>query len=645
MNTNNLESLCRLVRYDIISSTTEAGSGHPTSSLSAVELMTTLFFGRDFYRFNTDDPKSIYNDRVIFSKGHASPLLYSLFHVAGLISTKELMTLRQFGSRLEGHPTPRFPYADVATGSLGQGLSIGVGMALAVKSKYQNPNFKHNLDRQPIIYVLLGDSELAEGQNWEAMQIASHYNLNNLVGILDVNRLGQRGATMLGWDLDTYRRRIESFGWRTIVVEDGHDISSIFKALESVRISQSQLKSVNLIPTMIIAKTIKGKGIRMWENKDGWHSKTVPKADLKKALKELGQVDLKVRGTIAKPIVVKTSLNSLKLVEISRKLDFFINEGASPKTKPIDQLALISTKSAYGDALVNIGRMNRNIVALDAEVSNSTHTDKFKSAFPDRFFEMFIAEQNMVSTAVGLSSLGLVPFVSTFAAFFTRAFDQLRMADLSNANLKCVGSYAGVSIGKDGSSQMGLEDIAMFRSLLNSIVLYPSDAISAARLVEKMLTVTGITYLRTTREPTPVIYGPDEEFEIGGSKIIFQSRHDKAVVIAAGITLHEAIAAYHRLKKEFIPVTVVDLYSIKPLDETTLKILAAKKIPFITVEDHYPAGGIGEAVRSVLSGERAIIHELAVQKPPRSGSPAELLRFEEIDAQAIVAKVKTVARH
>lgn len=614
----HLQNLCKLIRYDIITSTTTAGAGHPSSSLSATELMATLFFG-GFLRYDVKNPRNPANDHVLFSKGHASPLLYALYHAAGVISYDELLTMRKFDSVLEGHPTPRFPHVEVTTGSLGQGLSVGVGMAMGIQLKIKNSKFK--IKSIPKTYVLLGDSEMAEGQVWEALEIASYYKLNNLIAILDVNRLGQRGATMLEWDIKTYEKRISSFGWKTITIADGHNIQDIEKAYKlALKIKDK--------PVMIIAKTIKGKGISFMENKDGWHGKPVPKDKLEEALKEIGKIDPEWKGTIQKP-------------DVQIPHDTF-QKNSPPQNQDIHFSQPTATREAYGNALVALGKTHPNLVVLDAETSNSTFAEYFKKSFPERFFEMFIAEQNMVSTALGLSKQGYAPFVSSFAAFFSRAFDQIRMAQYSKPNLKIIGSHVGVSIGSDGPSQMGLEDIAMMRSVLNSVVLYPSDAVSAYKLTEALYHHEGISYLRTTREKTPILYDAKEQFSIGGSKIVRQGKKDTIAIITAGITVHEALKACEELKKQNISVTVVDLYSIKPIDEKTLNELAKTIKHYIVVEDHYPYGGIGEAVKSVLSCSDVSIHHLAVTKIPRSGSPDELLKYEEIDKEAIISIVHKI---
>jgi len=606
-----LTQIARQIRYYILTSTTAAGSGHPTSSLSAADLMTALFFG-GIFRFDTEHPEYPNNDRIIFSKGHASPLFYALWTVAGKITEQELMTMRRFGSPLEGHPTVTFPYTEAATGSLGQGLSIGVGMAL--NAKY--------VDKLPYrTYVLLGDSEMAEGSQWEAIQIAAHYQLDNLIGIIDVNRLGQRGETMYGHDLDAYRKRISSFGWKTFVI-DGHDLDEIIDAYKkALRIKK--------MPVMVIAKTIKGKGFPFLEDKDGWHGKAPKKEEYERALLEFGSVDTTAREQLQKPIDKETiRIHPMTFLDISY-----------PPDKPV------ATRKAYGNALARIFPSFPDMVILDAEVSNSTFSEIFRDKYPERFFEMFIAEQNMVGTALGLSRRGKIPFVSSFAAFLTRAFDQIRMSQYSGPNMKFCGSHAGVSIGEDGPSQMGLEDIAMFRAILNSVVLYPSDAVSTERLVEEAAKYQGLVYIRTTRQDTPILYTHNDEFPIGGSKVLRKSDHDRVTVVASGITLHEALAAYQDLKDAGIFIRVIDLYSIKPIDTKTLVEAAHDTGAIITVEDHYAEGGIGEAVKSTLSTTPIPVYSFAVRKMPMSGKPAELLDYEEISRNAIVRKVRELQKN
>ncbi len=600
-----LEKLARMVRYYSLVSTTEAGSGHPTSSLSAADLMVGLMFGGAF-RYDPDDPAFPNNDRLIFSKGHASPLFYSLWAAAGKVSEEEMLSLRKFGSPLEGHPTPEFRYADVATGSLGQGLPIGVGMAM--NAKY--------VDSLPYrTYVLLGDSEMSEGSQWEAMQIAGHYKLDNLAGIIDVNRLGQRGETMYGHDLAAYEKKISAFGWETIVI-DGHDMDEITDAFDKAL-------AVSGRPTMVIAKTIKGKGVSFVEDRNGWHGKALSKEQLSRALTELGQVDKSI-GEIARPENLRAADRTAGL---SQKILYLAD-------KPV------ATRKAYGNALARIFPKFPEMVVLDAEVSNSTHSETFREKYPDRFFEMFIAEQNMAGAALGFASRGKIPFVSSFAAFLTRAFDQIRMSQYSRANIKFCGSHAGVSIGEDGPSQMGLEDIAMFRTISGGVVLYPSDAVSAEKIVEEAARHRGIVYIRTTRKDTPIIYKTNEEFPIGGSKVLKQSDKDAITVAAAGISVHEALAAYEALKAEGVLIRVIDLYSVKPLDTPALRKAGSVTAAVVVVEDHYPEGGIAEAVRSALADYDVPVHSLAVTRMPKSGKPDELLDYEEISRSAITRKVK-----
>lgn len=607
IDTEKLKKLAKLIRYYILLSSTEAGSGHPTSSLSATELMTALVFG-GFFRFDADHPEHPNNDRLIFSKGHASPLFYALWAAAGRLSESDLKTMRKFGSPLEGHPTTSFKYTEAATGSLGQGLPIGVGMAL--NAKY--------IDKLPYrTYVLLGDSEMSEGSQWEAIQIAAYYKLNNLVGIIDVNRLGQRGETMYGHDLTAYEKRVSSFGWETVPI-DGHSFPDILGAYEKAVRSDK--------PVMIIAKTIKGKGISLLEDKDGWHGKAPDKENLNGAIEELGEIDLSVKGEIFGIEDLKPeTISPLEIREVNYQM------GKS-----------VATRKAYGNALARIYPEFPDIVVLDAEVSNSTFAEIFQQAYPERFFEMFIAEQNMAGVALGLSRRGKIPFVSTFGAFLTRAFDQIRMSQYSDANIKFCGSHAGVSIGEDGPSQMGLEDIAMFRTILNSVVFYPSDAVSTEKLVEEAAKNHGIFYIRTTRKDTPVIYDNNEKFHIGGCKVLRQSEKDVVTVIAAGITLFEALAAYEELKNKDLFIKVIDLYTIKPLDKKTVVNSAISTTAVITVEDHFAEGGLGEAVRSGLNTIAIPVYSLAVKKMPRSGKPGELLDYEEISKNAIIKLIEEI---
>lgn len=605
--------LATQLRVDSIRSTTAAGSGHPTSSMSAADLMAVLL--TSYLRYDFDNPQNPNNDHLIFSKGHASPLLYSMYKAAGAISDEELLTLRKFGSRLEGHPTPILPWVDVATGSLGQGFPIGVGIGLA--GKY--------LDKLPYhIWVLLGDSEMAEGSVWEAFDHGSHYKLDNLVAIIDVNRLGQRGETELGWNTAAYEARAKAFGWNAIVI-DGHNYEEIDRAY-------AQAVQPNGAPTAIIAKTVKGKGVSFLENKNGWHGKALNKDQEEQALKELNP-------TRSRTFPVQKPENREPAPEPERK---------ALELPRYDGKEAVATRKAYGDALQALGAANPNVVGLDGEVSNSTYAEEFAKAYPDRFFEQYIAEQQMVAAAVGMSVRHKIPFASTFAAFFTRAYDFIRMAAISRANIRLCGSHAGVSIGEDGPSQMALEDLAMFRAVYGSTVLYPCDPNQTAQLVAEMANHDGIVYLRTTREKTPVIYGPDEEFMVGGSKVVHQSDKDQATVVAAGITLHEALKAYDQLQSEGINVRVIDAYSVKPMDEETL-LAAAQEAgnKFVVVEDHWPEGGLGDAVLDVFTQQDGPLPEvvkLAVQSMPGSGTPDQLMEEAGISADHIFEAVKLLVK-
>jgi transketolase len=604
----SLHALTRSIRARCLSLATVAGSGHPTSSLSAADLMTVLFFG-GYFRYDPDRPEHPNNDRLIFSKGHASPLFYALWGAAGRVTEEDLRSYRHFGSELEGHPTPHFPYAEAATGSLGQGLAIGVGLAL-------NARRLDHLDYRT--YVLLGDSEMSEGSQWEALQLAAYYQLDNLVGVLDINRLGQSGPTMLGHDVATYERRIAAFGWHTISI-DGHDLDQIADALHEAGQRHDGR------PTMILARTIKGRGISFLEDADHWHGKPLDDEQLERALAELHPFDLALRAELELPGDRHPASPDPEQVP-------------PPDYGPDDQVA---TRAAYGRALKRLAPAYPDLVALDAEVSNSTKSEMLQEAQPNRFFEMFIAEQAMVGIAQGLAARGRIPFVSTFSAFLSRAFDQIRMSQYSDANIKFVGSHAGVSIGEDGPSQMGLEDMAMFRSIPSAVVLHPADAMATERLVEQAAEHRGIVYLRTLRQKTPILYARDESFPIGGCKILREAGdHDVATIVAAGATVHEALSAYHELIEEGIEVRVVDLYCIQPLDKTTIRAAAEATGKVITVEDHYPAGGLGEAVLAALADRPVPTEVLAVRRRPMSGSGGELRDFEGISAGAIVAAVK-----
>ncbi|MGD0252270.1 MAG: transketolase [Verrucomicrobiota bacterium] len=582
--------------------------GHPTSCLSAADVMAALFFGH--MRYDAKNPHYYNNDRFILSKGHAAPILYAAWAETGLFPADDLLKLRKYGCDLEGHPTPRLPFVDVATGSLGQGLSIGVGMALAARLDKLDYN----------TYVLLGDGEIAEGSVWEAASLAGIYKLNNLIAIVDANRLGQSQATAFGHDIGVYAKRFDAFGWRVESI-DGHDIEEIVEVLSGVGLDDK--------PLVIIAKTYKGAGVSFLQDRDGWHGKPLNKDEAAKAIAEL-QPSAKSGIGVAIP-----APNQLPAPNNAAPAGY-----PPVNYKPGDSVA---TREAYGNALTRIGEVDQRIVAMDGDTKNSTYSEKFMKKFPVRFTECFIAEQNMVGVAVGFGARGKVPFASTFAAFFTRTFDQIRVAGISQANLKLVGSHVGVSIGEDGPSQMGLEDLAMMRAIAGSTVLYPSDAVSAEKLVEQMALAKGICYLRTSRPKTPVIYKNDELFPIGGAKMLRQNAGDKVTVVAAGVTLFEAIKAADALKNEGIGVTVIDAYSIKPLGKDVIRGAAQKtNNTVITVEDHYAEGGLGDAVAGELSSAGIKVHKLAVMALPRSGKAEELLAHFGIDAAAIVKKVKSL---
>jgi len=580
--------------------------------MSAADLMSVLM--TKYLKYDWNAPKNPNNDHLIFSKGHACPVLYSMYKAAGAIDDAELLTLRKQGSRLEGHPNPHtLKWVDVATGSLGQGLPIGVGIAL--DGKY--------VDKLPFrTWVVLGDSEMAEGSIWEAFDKASYYKLNNLIAILDMNRLGQRGETDLGWNSAAYAARARAFGWHAIEL-DGHDVQAIDKAYTEALQQTDQ-------PTVLIAKTEKGHGVSFLANKDGWHGKALNAEQAADAIKELGG-ERHITINVHKP----------------ENLTPAAGPAAQPLKLPVyDAGTKEATRKAYGDALVAIGAARPDVIVTDGEVSNSTHADEFKKAYPDRFFEMFIAEQQILGTAVGFQCRGKKPFASTFAAFFTRAYDQIRMAAISNATIHLAGSHAGVSIGEDGPSQMALEDIAMMRSVYESTVLYPSDANQTAHLVNAMADLKGISYMRTTREKTPIIYSADETFPIGGSKTVVSSDSDKVTVVGAGITLHEAMKAAATLKAEGINIRVIDLYSVKPVDKAGL-IAAAKATgnKMITVEDHWMEGGIGDAVLEAFAGlgpDTPTVKKIAVTHMPGSATPAQLMSAAGIDAEHIVAAVKSM---
>jgi len=600
-----LENKANVLRLHSVRATTKAKSGHPTSCFSCAEIVSTLFFNE--MNIDPENLDYIDNDEFVLSKGHAAPVLYAALAEIGVIPKEKLMTLREFSSELEGHPVPRVKGIRVGTGSLGQGLAIGLGMAYAKKIR--------NIKRR--VYVLLGDGEMAEGSVWESINFAGKLSLSNLTAILDMNRLGQSGPTMFQWDAEAYAKRIEAFGWDVFVC-DGHDVNELMKVFGEAKRSDK--------PSFIIAKTVKGKGVSFLENAEGRHGKPLSREELEKAESEILP---KIKNIVLQP----TNFINAKVPEkktdakFSIKTDYKLGD-------------MVATRVAYGRALVKLGELNEDMVVLDGDVQNSTYTIYFFEKFPKRSLQCYIAEQNMVGAAVGLQTQGFDVFLSSFACFLTRACDQIRMASYSRANLKITGSHAGVSIGEDGPSQMGLEDLAIFRSLRNSIVLYPCDAVSSEKLTCLMANYEGISYLRTTRPKTPVIYGNDEEFHIGGSKVLRRSTSDEATIIAAGFTVHEALKAYEKLKEEGIMTRVIDCYSVKPLDEETLKKASEETGHIITVEDHYAEGGLGEAVAAL--GLKPCI--LAVRKMPHSGPPGELLAEQGIDAESIVKKVKEILR-
>ena len=602
-----LKGIANQLRIHSIEATTAAGSGHPTSCCSAADVVAALFFGH--MKYDAKNPHFYNNDRFILSKGHAAPLLYAAWAENGFVPVSELAKLRQFGNDLEGHPTPRLAFADVATGSLGQGLGVGVGMALAAR--------QDKLDYST--YVLLGDGEIAEGAVWEAANLAGFYKLSNLIAIVDANRLGQSQATMFGHDINIYVKRFESFGWRVETLEDGHDMEEIMEVLSGVGLDER--------PLAIIAKTYKGAGVSFLQDKDNWHGKPL---NAEEAVKAIAELSPSAKSGLGVAIPAPTALPAPNL--------------AAPASYPAISYNLgdkIATREAYGAALVRVGEANPAVVAMDGDTKNSTYAEKFFKKFPERFTECFIAEQNLVAVAVGFATRGHVPFASTFATFFTRAADQIRVAGISQSNLKLVGSHVGISIGEDGPSQMALEDLAMMRAVVGSTVLYPAEAVATEKLLEQMATIKGVCFLRTSRPKTPVIYGNDEQFPIGGAKVLRTG--DKVTVVGAGVTLFEALKAADQLKAEGINVTVIDAYSIKPLGKKEI-LAAAKKTgnTVITVEDHYSEGGLGDAVAGELSSEGIKVHKLAVVGIPRSGKAEELMAAFGIDAAAIVKKVKSL---
>jgi transketolase len=616
---DTISDLAAQLRVDSIRCSTSAGSGHPTSSMSAADLLAMLVARH--LRYDWDDPALPANDHLIFSKGHASPLLYSVFRAVGVVSEDELINgYRRFGQRLEGHPTPILPWVDVATGSLGQGLPDGVGVALA--GKY--------LDKLPYrIWVLCGDSELAEGSIWEALDKASHYQLSNMIIMMDINRLGQSGPTDLGWDIEAYAARAAAFGARVIAI-DGHDLADIDAAF-----SAAEAATAGDQPTVILAKTIKGKGFSEVENKEGWHGRPFPPDMAERAIAELGGVrNLIVRGPLPEPAAGADAGAAAAAPAGATLPDYAVGDK-------------VATRKAYGDALVALGASDPKVVALDGEVKNSTFALEFATAYPERYFEMYIAEQQMVAAATGLAVRGYKPFASTFAAFFTRAYDFIRMGAISGRDVRLAGSHAGVEIGADGPSQMALEDLAMMRAVHGSTVLYPADGTSTAVLVKAMAATPGISYMRTTRGAYPGLYPSGETFPVGGSKVLRSGEQDAVTLVGAGVTLHECLGAAEQLAAEGIHVRVIDCYSVKPIDAATLTAAAqATGGCFVVAEDHHPEGGLGEAVTSALvaAGQQNLtIAHLAVREMPGSGTGAELLAWAGIDAEHIAAAARELA--
>lgn len=608
-----LKAIGNMLRIHSIRSTTAAGSGHPTSSMSAADLMAALFFG-GVMNYNPHNPQDPRLDRFILSKGHAAPVLYAAWAEAGYISIDHLTTLRQLESNLEGHPTRVLPFVDVATGSLGQGLSVGVGQAIAARMD--------GLDART--YVLMGDGEIMEGSIWEAATLAAVEKLDHLIGIVDVNALGQSAPTAYEHEMEIYRKKWEAFGWNAVVF-NGHDMEEILQAFDSALNTTGK-------PTVLLARTEKGSGVSAIEGKGGWHGKALPEEDARKAIAELEP-------------------NAAHALESARERKEVLHDPSTKPVNPNPQSASepvryekgkeVATREAFGVALERLGGQIPELVVIDGDTQNSTYTDKFHKSYPDRFVQGYIAEQNMVGVAAGLSTRGKIPLASTFACFFTRAFDQIRMAGLSEANLKLCGSHAGISIGEDGASQMGLEDLAMMRAVLDSVVLYPSDAVSAEKLTELLVCHCGIGYIRTSRPKTPVIYDADEKFEIGGSKVVRRSDDDVATVVGAGITLFEALKAAEDLEKNGVKIQVIDAYSIKPIDRNGL-LEAARRTgdTLITVEDHWKEGGLGDAVAGELSRDGVKVHKLAVTGLPHSGQPEELLERHGISSECIVKKVE-----
>ncbi|HET9169979.1 MAG TPA: transketolase [Actinospica sp.] len=618
-------ALARQLRVDSIRATTAAGSGHPTSSMSAAELASVLL--TRYLRYDWSDPARRDNDYFILSKGHASPLLYAMYRAAGVIDEAELLGTYRRGGRLEGHPTPKLPWVPVATGSLGQGIAYATGIALAGQAMHDAPFH---------VWTLCGDGELAEGSVWEALDKAGKRKLNRLTVIVDVNRLGQTGETEFGWDLAPYAARARAFGCSVLEV-DGHDVREIDAAYDAAALSDR--------PTVILARTVKGYGCPEVADSPDWHGKPLPADLAERAVADLGGTT-HLRALGPGPVGADVADGTATGTGVPRTPPA---HEPSPAPLPVRAPAFVKgeevgTRAAYGKALVALGE-DQDVVVLDGEVGNSTGTGQFQKAYPERFFQMYIAEQQLIASAVGFAVRGWRVHAATFAAFLTRAHDFLRMAAIDGPPLHLAGTHCGVEIGPDGPSQMGLEDLAMMRALHGSTVLYPADANSAARLAVATNGLTGISYLRITRGTYPVLYEPDEPFPIGGSKLWGESADDVATLVGAGVTLHECLAAAEELAQEGLPVRVLDLYSVKPIDGKALRRCASGTPLIVTVEDHRPEGGIGEAVAAELTDVPCVIRRLAVDQVPGSDTPERNLDRAGISARHIAQAVRdTVTR-
>ena len=599
-----------------VRSTSAAGSGHPSSCCSAADVVAALFFAH--MKFDPKNPQHDHNDRFVLSKGHAAPLLYAVWAELGLIKQTELERLRKIDCDLEGHPTPRLPFVDVPTGSLGQGICAAIGIALNARrigSDYRT-------------YVLLGDGESAEGSVWEAAQVGELYGLDNLCAITDVNALGQSGATQWRHDMAALHRKWTAFGWHTVVI-DGHDIAEILAALDDAKRTSGQ-------PTMILAKTIKGKGVSFMEGEAGWHGKPIkPGDELDQAL---GELELQLGENRTLPSITVPS-------SVQKDSDGFPVAVRLPRDPPYDLGSEVATRVAYGNAIAALGESDSRVVALDADVGNSTFSQTFQHATPKRFYQMYIAEQVMIGAAMGFASRGAIPFPSSFACFLTRASDFIRMAGIGQMNIKIAGSHAGVSIGEDGPSQMALEDLAMMRAVPDCAVFYPCDGVSTERLAEVAAAYHGMAYIRTSRPKTPVIYTSTEEFVLGGSKVLRESEKDVVTIVAAGVTVFEALKAYGVLRNEGIAVRIIDAYSLQPIDQATLLVAGHQTGGrIVTVEDHYPTGGLGDAVSEAVACDDMSVERLAVRAVPRSGGSAELLECFGISAHKIAEAARRQLR-